>query len=208
MRKVVIVTSYASKNSILKYSKIPLIGVEKGIELIAKCNLPIALGIGDFDTLDYQTALKHLKPNQIIRLDPHKQMTEVEASVNYMQKLGFDEMIILSSLKARYDYAHSLLLLTKKYPKVKIYIEDDNNFITYCEKGNHIIQKQDYRYLGFFGFPEAIISLDNSAYKVKKMKLNFTDSKAISNDLLDRIVQIEVHKGGILVVQSKEKNNE
>ena len=208
MRKVVIVTSYASKTSILKYSKIPLIGVEQGIELIAKCNLPIALGIGDFDTLDYQTALKFLKPNQIIRLDPHKQMSEVEASVNYMQKLGFDEMIILSSLKARYDYAHGLLLLTKKYPKCKIYIEDENNFITYCGKGNHIIQKQDYRYLGFFGFPEAIISLDSSAYKVKKMKLNFTDSNAISNDLLDRIVEIDVHKGGILVVQSKEKNYE
>ena len=135
-------------------------------------------------------------------------MSDAEAAVNYMQKLGFDEMIILCSLKVRYDYAHSLLLLTKKYPKCKIYIEDDNNFITYYGKGNHIIQKQDYRYVGFFGFPEAVISFDNSAYKIKKMKLTFTDSKAISNDILERIVQIDVHKGGVLVVQSKEKVNE
>ena len=49
---------------------------------------------------------------------------------------------------------------------------------------------------------------DNSAYKIKKMKLTFTDSKAISNDILERIVQIDVHKGGVLVVQSKEKSNE
>lgn len=208
MRKVVIVTSFATKTSIMKYSKIPLIGVEKGIELIAKCNLPVALGLGDFDTLDYQVALKYLKPNQIIRLDPHKEMSDAEAVVNYMQKLGFDEMIILSSLKARYDYVHSLLLLTKKYPNCKIYIEDDNNFITYYGKGNHIIQKQDYRYLGFFGFPEAVISLDNSAYKIKKQKIKFTDSKVIRNDILERIAQIDVYKGGILVVQSKEKSYE
>ncbi len=208
MRKVVIVTSYATKTSIMKYSKIPLIGVEKGIELIAKCNLPVALGLGDFDTLDYQVALKYLKPNQIIRLDPHKEMSDAEAVVNYMQKLGFDEMIILSSLKARYDYVHSLLLLTKKYPNCKIYIEDDNNFITYYGKGNHIIQKQDYRYLGFFGFPEAVISLDNSAYKIKKQKIKFTDSKVIRNDILERIAQIDVYKGGVLVVQSKEKSYE
>ena len=53
MRKVVIVTSFASKNSILKYSNTPLIGVEKGIELINKCGLTPVLGIGDFDTLDF-----------------------------------------------------------------------------------------------------------------------------------------------------------
>ena len=39
MRKVVIVTSFASKNCILKYSNTPLIGIEKGIELISKCGL-------------------------------------------------------------------------------------------------------------------------------------------------------------------------
>ena len=36
------------------------------------------------------------------------------------------------------------------------------------------------------------------------MKLTFTDSKAISNDLLERVVEIEVHKGGVLLVESKE----
>ena len=80
--------------------------------------------------------------------------------------------------------------------------------ITYLEKGNHIIQKQDYKYVGFFGFPEAIISVDNSAYKVKKLKLKFTETKAVSNELLDRVAEIDVHKGGVLVVQSKEKEND
>ncbi|CDC45633.1 thiamine pyrophosphokinase [Firmicutes bacterium CAG:449] len=208
MKKVIIVTPFASKTSILKYSKIPLIGIENGIELISKCNLPVALGIGDFDTLDYQTALKYLKPNQIVRLDPHKYMTDTEAAVSYMQKLGFDEMIILCSLSKRYDQAHALLLLTKKYPKCKIYLEDDNNFITYYGKGNHVIQKQDYRYVGFFGFPTAVIGFDNSSYKNKKIKLDFTETKAISNELLDRVVEIDVYKGGVLVVQSKEKVND
>lgn len=208
MKRVVIVTSFASKNSILKYANVPLIGVERGIELIAKNNLPIALGIGDFDTIDYQSVLKYLKPNQIVRLNPHKDMSDTEAAVDYMQKLGFDEMIILCSLKGRYDHSHALLLLTKKFPKCRIYLEDDNNFITYYSKGSHLIQKQDYRYVGFFGFPEAVISIDNSLYKAKKLKLDFTETKAISNELLDRIAEIEIHKGGVLVVQSKERNDE
>ena len=135
-------------------------------------------------------------------------MTDTEAAVDYMQKLGFDEMIILSSIKGRYDHVHSLLLLLKKYSQCKLSIEDDNNLITYLEKGNHIIQKQDYKYVGFFGFPEAIISVDNSAYKVKKLKLKFTETKAVSNELLDRVAEIDVHKGGVLVVQSKEKEND
>ena len=41
-----------------------------------------------------------------------------------------------------------------------------------------------------------------------KLKLDFTETKAISNELLDRIAEIEIHKGGVLVVQSKERNDE
>ena len=206
MRKVIIVTSTASKNSILKYAKVPLIGVENGIELIYKLNLPIALGIGDFDTLDYQTALQYLKKTQIVRLNKDKEISDTEGAVNYMEKLGFDEMIVLASLKGRYDITHNLLLLTKKYPNCKVSIEDDTSIVTYLKKGSHLIQKQDYRFLGFFGFPEAVISIDNSLYRAKKMKINFTDSKVISNDILDRVVDVEVHSGGVLLIQSKEDN--
>lgn len=80
--------------------------------------------------------------------------------------------------------------------------------ISYYGKGTHLIQKQDYRYLGLFGFPNAIISFENSEYKSKKLKLDFTETKSISSGLLDRVVEIDVHKGGILVVQSKEKDND
>ena len=207
MRKVIIVTSTASKNTILKYSKVPLIGVENGIELIYKLNLPIALGIGDFDTLDYQTALQYLKRTQIVRLNKEKEISDTEGAVSYMEKLGFDEMVILASLKGRYDVTHNLLLLTKKYPNCKVSIEDDTSMVTYLKKGSHLIQKQDYKYMGFFGFPEAIISIDNSLYRAKKMKINFTDSKVISNDFLERVVDIEVHNGGVLLIQSKEDNS-
>ena len=108
MRKVVIVTSYASKNLILKYAKTPLIGVEKGIELIAKCGLPIALGIGDFDSLDYATALEYLKPNQIVRLNPHKNISDTEEAVDYMQKLGFDRKVLLFSFRNLLGELHFL----------------------------------------------------------------------------------------------------
>ena len=206
MRKVVIVTHIAQKNSILKYSNIPLIGVGNGVDVIARCNLPIALGIGNFDTLDYQNVTSILKPNQIVRLNNENNISEVEGAVDYMQKLGFDEMIILSSLKERYDITHQLLLLTKKYPNCKITIEDENNSVTYLKKGSHVIQKQDFKYVGLFGFPEAVISVDNSQYKSKKMKLSFTDTKSISNSILDRVIEMEVYKGGVLLVLSKESN--
>ena len=206
MRKVVIVTHIAQKNSILKYSNIPLIGVGNGVEVIARCNLPIALGIGNFDTLDYQNVTSILKPNQIVRLNNENNISEVEGAVDYMQKLGFDEMIILSSLKERYDITHQLLLLTKKYPNCKITIEDENNSVTYLKKGSHVIQKQDFKYVGLFGFPEAVISVDNSQYKSKKMKVSFTDTKSISNSVLDRVIEMEVYKGGVLLVLSKEGN--
>ena len=97
-------------------------------------------------------------------------------------------------------------MLTKKYPNCKITIEDENNSVTYLKKGSHVIQKQDFKYVGLFGFPEAVISVDNSQYKSKKMKLSFTDTKSISNSVLDRVIEMEVYKGGVLLVLSKESN--
>ena len=208
MKKVVLVTSLASKKSIMKYQKLPLIGIERGIELIAKCNLPIALGIGDFDTLDYELVSKYLKPNQIVRLKKEKDLSDTEAAVIHMQKLGFDEIVILASLAKRYDHSHALLLLTNKFSKCKIYIEDDNNFVTYLAKGSRPRQRQHYIDIGVIGFPKAMLTLDNSKYPMKKMKLDFTTTKAISNELLERVVSLEVHKGGVLVVQSKDDEND
>ena len=62
--------------------------------------------------------------------------------------------------------------------------------------------------MGFFGFPEAVVSLDNSAYPMKKMKLSFFETKAISNELLERVVSIDVHKGGVLMVQSRDNSDD
>ena len=69
-----------------------------------------------------------------------------------------------------------------------------------------MIHKQDFKYVGLFGFPEAVISVDNSQYKSKKMKVSFTDTKSISNSVLDRVIEMEVYKGGVLLVLSKESN--
>lgn len=204
MKKAVIVTSFASKELIMKYKDLPLIGVEKGIELIANLKLPISLAIGDFDTLDYKDALKYVKQEQIFKLSPHKDYSDTESAVEVMQKYGFDEIIILGTLQGRYDHTHALLILTCKYPKCKISLEDDMNKIFYLSKGSYAIEKGDFKYIGFFGFPKAVISVENSQYNSKKLKLDFTQTKAISNQLIDRIAEIDVHKGGILVIQSKE----
>ena len=109
MKKVVLVTSLASKKSIMKYQNLPLIGIERGIELIAKCNLPIALGIGDFDTLDYELVSKYLKPNQIVRLKKEKLIFHAEGE--------FFEVVVLFS-----EFIYKLI---KDVPKgISVFFEE------------------------------------------------------------------------------------
>ena len=43
---------------------------------------------------------------------------------------------------------------------------------------------------------------------MKKMKLSFFETKAISNELLERVVSIDVHKGGVLMVQSRDNSDD
>lgn len=205
MRKLVIATSFATDRLIQKYAGLPFIGVENGIKKVFDSKEDLILAICDFDTLKYSDIKEKISDDKIIALNEKKDYSDTEEAILKAKELGYDEIIILASLQKRYDHSHALLLLLKKYAELRISIEDENNFISYYQKGNYIIQKQDYRYFGLFGFPEAVVSVDNSLYGVKKMKLDFTTTNAISNSLLDRVAIFNVYKGGVLFVQSKDK---
>lgn len=205
MKKAILVTSSASNELITKYKDFPLIGIEKGIEKIKKLNLKVALAISDFDTMPYEKALEIVPKNKVIKLSSQKDDSDTEAAIKKLLELGYDEFVILASLQKRYDHSHALLLLTKKYFPYQIYIEDDYNSITYFEKGDYTIARSSYRYFGVFGFPNAVVTMESSLYPMKRLKLDFVTTIAISNQLIERTAIFKVLKGGVLFVQSKER---
>lgn len=201
MDKVIIVTSFTSEKMILKYKDYPLIGVEKGIKKILDLNLKPVFAISDFDTfsLDEITNIDF----EIEKLPSEKDYSDTEYALIRARELYKDvEIVILGSLSKRYDHSHALLLLLKKYSNVVL--EDENNAIYCFEKGDYGLFKEDYSYLGIFGFPSCKVSLEGVYYKVENLELSFVETKAISNSFINDYVDVHVLKGTLLLVLSKD----
>ncbi len=206
MSKVILVTGSADENLVSSYASFPMIGVEKGNEILLKQNLKPFYALGDFDSYNRENIAKILPSEKIITLKQEKDESDTEAALKFaINHLGASEIVILASLYGRYDHSHALLLLLRKYRKIHLQIEDAHNRILYFEKGNHIISQEEYPYIGLFGFPNAVVTMENTKYPVKKMKLSFCEVKAISNVIQSRVSLFTVHKGSVLVVLSRDK---
>ena len=208
MSKVIIVTPSASKELIHQYHSYPMIGVEKGIELLLKEKIMPKFVVGDFDSYPIEKIKGKLDETKIIKLNQDKDESDLEkALIIATERFGYDDVIILSSLYGRYDHSHALLLLLKKYHKIHLQIEDEQNRLLYFEKGNHVVMQDDFSYVGLFGFPSAIVTMENTKYPVHKLKLNFWEVKAISNVMLVKATLFTVHKGSCLLVLSKDNKD-
>ena len=206
MNRVVIVTSYASDELILHYKDSILIGVEKGIKNILKLGLFPSFSVSDFDTLNYEDIKDKIDSNNIKILPSEKDYSDTEESIILSkEKYNPDEIVILCSLEKRYDHSHSLLLLLKKYSEYNIKLVDDYNLIKVYEKGTYILSNYNYSYLGIFGFPKGKVSLKGVKYEVCDYELDFIETKAISNEFSDLEARLDVSKGSILLVLSKDK---
>ncbi len=203
MDKVIIVTSFASDSLIDLYKNEALICVEKGINKVLNFGLKPLLCVSDFDTFNYNDI--NNKGLNIIKLPCEKDYSDTEESIKKTIEI-YDpkEIIILCSLEKRYDHSHSLLLLLKKYKDYDIKLIDDNNFIKVLSKGKYIIKKDKYKYLGVFGFPIGLLSIKGVKYAVDNYYLDFCETKAISNDIIEDEIEINVLSGDILLILSKD----
>lgn len=203
MDKIVIVTSFASEYLINKYKNEILIGVENGINKILNLKLKPSVCISDFDTINYDKICN--KDLNIIKLPCEKDFSDTEEAIKKAIELyNVKEIIILCSLEKRYDHSHSLLLLLKKYKDYDIKLIDDNNLIKVLSNGKYLIKKDDYKYLGVFGFPKGVLSISGVKYDVNNYYLDFCETRAISNDILDDEIEINVISGDILLTLSKD----
>lgn len=206
MNKVCIVTSFASYESILKHKDSILVGVEKGIKHIFDLGLIPSFCVSDFDTLDYKEIEEDVKNINILKLPSEKDYSDTEfALIKSIELFNPSEVVILCSLSSRYDHSHSLLLLLKKYINNNVKLVDDLNIVRVLKNENYYINKEDYTYLGVFGFPNAIISMKNVKYEVSDYKIDFCETRAISNEFVDDVALIEVKEGNLLLVLSKDK---
>lgn len=205
MRKMVLVTPWASSQVLLKYLDLEIIGLEEGIDIAKGVGAKLTLAISSFKTISIGHLLSFVPKDKIVKYqeDENEEKTMMKI-IDFLFSQGAEEIIVLDKMAGKFTHIHSLLLVMKN-SKGFVQVQNDSNLISYYGKGNHVITKQNFDLISIIGFPYAIISMEHVSKPVRGMKLAFADDNAFQNTLLERIAVLKVEEGGVLLVLSKDQ---
>ena len=177
------------------------IGIDRGALLCARKGIRMEFAIGDFDSIDdVDLAKVRLYANEIIVLDPIKDVSDAEAALVETITRGYAEIVLWGALGGRFDHALVNVKLAQRY--ACLHLLDTQNEVYALKEGIHLIYPNEKPYISIFALEESEISLIGFEYPLMNAFFTVDTTLGLSNRLIAKKAQITVHKGKILVVRS------
>ncbi|MGB7594529.1 MAG: thiamine diphosphokinase [Erysipelotrichaceae bacterium] len=180
------------------------IGVDRGALLLAQKGIVMSFAIGDFDSVDtVEMELILTCTDEIIRLDPIKDISDAEAAIEEALKRGYEEIVLWGALGGRFDHALVNLKLAQRHACLRLL--DPQNEIYTLSEGRHAIEPDDKPYLSVFAIEDSLLSLYGFKYPLNQAVMTPDSTLGLSNQLIEKKARIDVHRGKIWVIRSKDK---
>lgn len=160
--------------------------------------------VGDFDS-NRETDL----PEQVIRVKPEKDETDLYLALSHGISLGYDNFIIYGGLGGRMDHtiANLQTIVAMKEKGISVTLVDAGNEISVLTPGCHPVKAGGYQYLSLFSFTPCCegVTLRGMKYPLTDYTLTCTDGGfATSNELLEEEGQICFRSGILLLVRAND----
>ncbi len=213
MNTLIVTGGEINKNFLKKHLKINkydiIIAVDKGLETLDTLNTKPNYIVGDFDSID-KTILRKYENTQIeiIKLNPEKDLTDTHSAINLAIELKSKKIIIIGAIGTRLDHTianiHILKLAIDKGINIKII--NETNEITLINNNIKIYKDQNYKYISLIPLTTTVenITLKGFKYPLTKRTLYIGDSLGISNEQLQQEGEIQLEKGILILIRSKD----
>lgn len=173
-----------------------VIVVDGAFDSVLKQKIKIDLVVGDFDSVKNVRKLKKYKLHQ---LEKEKDETDTKVAIDLAYTMSQHVILIGGIQGNRIEHFLANLTIFKQYNNLLII--DNNSKIYLLSKGKHLIEKNNY--ISFFGYNEAIISLENFKYPLKQYQLNNFDPLCISNEVNNIYGEVHIYSGQVIVIETK-----
>lgn len=185
-----------------------IIAVDKGMDFLYKSGITPDIIVGDFDSTQTDALEYYTQKGQsdIIRLNAQKDDTDTEFAIMTAIEKGAHDIMLIGATGTRVDHVLgniSLLGIGMKMG-VDIRIIDANNQIRMINSRVSIKKSQQYgHYVSLIPITEDNeITLVGFKYPLSHFTFEKFTSLGISNEIMDDIAYIEVHKGVFILVES------
>lgn len=187
-----------------------IIAADKGVQYAIQLGVKPDFILGDFDSLGEKWK-KKMEQWQvpILTFPPEKDYTDTHLAIEYAIEQGAEEITLLGATGTRLDHTWAnigLLQLAMKKGVHAHIVDKHNRIMMICEKT--VIKREDAfgDFISLIPYTEKVtgITLTGFYYPLEDAELTLGISLGISNELVDEIGIIQIGRGNLLVIESRD----
>lgn len=185
-----------------------VIGVDGGALWLLNQGIVPDVAVGDFDSVTQREKRKiHDQAKKYIEYPGKKDATDLELALEEAIRLHPKEVRMYGVLGRRFDHALAAAHLLQMLSSHNIYgeIVDNFNKMIVVRRQLKLLPDRTYPYISIIPLESyAIVTLEGFAYAVSRAVFRLGGSLGVSNEISGTSATITVHKGLVLVIQSRD----
>ena len=188
-----------------------IIVCDRGLEALYKLKIIPNHVVGDFDSVSSEILEFYKKQTQIIfhKFNAEKDNTDTDIALKLAIRLKSSKITILGALGKRMDHAIANIHILKDALEAEIpcQILDEYNRIYLINKEMTLSKDKVYgKYISLIPLTSMIegLTLTGFKYPLNHYTLPIGTSLGISNEMIEDIAHIEMKKGILIVIESKD----
>ena len=165
-----------------------------------------ALLLGDFDSLGKQNL-----PDgpEVYQVPAEKDLTDTQLAVEMALSRGATELVIIGGLSGRLDHTLSNLAILEHLNEKKIpaTMTDGQNRVHFVRNSGALLPRSGYRYLSLIATDKVVkgVTVKGCKYPLHNAKLKKNYQYTVSNEIEGNCALVEVRKGGLYIIESRDK---
>lgn len=187
-----------------------IIAADHGLMAVDKLGITVDYIVGDFDSVPMEILEKYRNGSASTLTYPReKDKTDTQIAIELAIQHHATSVMLVGATGSRLDhmFANIHLLLLPLHQHIDACIIDRYNKV-YLKQENFRIDrmKQHGDYVSLLPFSEEVqgLSLIGFKYPLHKIKLNAGSSLGISNEIVEKIADVEFTQGTLLVIEAKD----
>lgn len=188
------------------------VGVDAGCLTLLEQGLPLALAVGDFDSVSEEDFQSIKKNSQEMKTSvAEKNDTDLELAVKAVaERWPQAEVMIYGAFWGRMDH-HLASVFLPSDPEIAphmsmLHLLDRQNHLCYLPSGRHVIEAMEgFNYIGFMPAEGARIRIEGAKYPLSEDNY-FKKAIYGSNEFIDQPIVVTVDRGYLIIIYSKDRN--
>ncbi len=181
-----------------------VICADSGYKNALKMGVKVDILVGDFDSLGEIP----IGDFEVVQVPAVKNSTDTQLAVDIALERGADEVIIVVSTSGRADHALSALAILEKLwdKKIPCCIVNGQNRVRFLRDSGTILIRSQYKYFSVVTLDKAAkrVSIEGAKYPLRNATIERNFQFAVSNEIVKNAALINVKKGSVYVIESKD----